>query len=177
MKPKKKPATACLRPFVHENGFSVMEMTVFLFILSLFLLFSLTYFHKYHKSVLVELTARNIVEGVTLAREYALNERKKCTVSFTENSMSVIKENGDIVRRRYSFPERIEVKEKSEGFNPVVMQPDGTQLLHAPDGMTRCEQFEHFVEQTRGRHVLDQLGHFPNRPFGGRVDVQAHFGR
>jgi len=106
-----------------------MEMTVFLFILSLFLLFSLTYFHKYHKSVLVELTARNIVEGVTLAREYALNERKKCTVSFTENSMSVIKENGDIVGRKYSFPERIEVKEKSEGFNPVVMQPDGTSRM------------------------------------------------
>ena len=57
------------------------------------------------------------------------------------------------------------------------MQPFGAELFHAPNGMAGSQQLEHFVEQAGRRDVLDELGHFTNRPAGGRVDRQAKFCR
>ncbi|HNS32184.1 MAG TPA: prepilin-type N-terminal cleavage/methylation domain-containing protein [bacterium] len=112
-----------------KKGFSIIELAVALFIFSLFLVFSLACFQKYHKSMMLELTAKDIVEAVSLAKEYALNERKNLFVVFTGNSFSILRENRELVGKEYRFRERIEVKEKSEGFNPVILQPDGTSKM------------------------------------------------
>lgn len=119
-----------LHPLIKEHprkkGFSITEMVAVLFILSILIVLSLMSFHKYQKSMLLELTAKRIVESVSLARGYALNERKHFFVEFTQDTLTVSGEQKEIVGKEYRFPERIEVKDKSDGFNPVIMKPDGT---------------------------------------------------
>ena len=110
----------------NKKGLTVIELVIVLFILALFLCISLVSFHRYHKSMLLELAGKRIVESVSLAREYAVNERKVFVVDFSSGSLSVLRENREMVGKEYRFPERIVVKEKSEGFNPVIIQPDGT---------------------------------------------------
>ena len=111
---------------LQRKGFSIIELVISLFILSLFLVFSITYFHNYHKSMLIELTAKDIVESASLAREYAINERKDFSIVFTDNSLTIMRNNQELVGKEYRFRERIRVKEKSEGFDPMIFTPNGS---------------------------------------------------
>jgi|LSQX01.3.fsa_nt_gb Tfp pilus assembly protein FimT len=113
-----------------NKGIGIVEIVISLFILSLFLLVSLTYFHKYQKDMQIKLTSQEILSIISFARNSALNERKNFVVIFDENSVVVKREGQEaIVGKQYRFRERIYVKEKSQGFNPIILQPDGTSKM------------------------------------------------
>ena len=78
----------------------------------------------------IKLTSQEILSIISFARNSALNERKNFVVIFDENSVVVKREGQEaIVGKQYRFRERIYVKEKSQGFNPIILQPDGTSKM------------------------------------------------
>jgi len=109
-----------------EKGFSILELLIVLLVFSLLLLPTMAYFNRYHRALLLDTTAKKIVEAVGLARECAVNERKEFCVAFGEEGFSVLRENREPVAREQRFPVSVTVKEKSAGFNPAVLEPDGT---------------------------------------------------
>jgi hypothetical protein len=113
----------------NNEGFSVIELLLVLFIFSLLLLPTSAYFHRYQRALLLDSTAKKVVEAVGLAREYAVNERKEFYVIFTNTGFSVLREKKELVGKEQVFPEHIEVTGKSEGFDPAVLLPDGTSRM------------------------------------------------
>ena len=57
------------------------------------------------------------------------------------------------------------------------MQAFVAQALEALDGVARGQELEHFVEQARRRHVLEQAGEFADRSARGRFDGEVEFRR
>ncbi|MCX8082951.1 MAG: GspH/FimT family protein [bacterium] len=107
-------------------GFSVIEILIVLFIFSLLMVPTTAYFLKYQRLSLLESTAKNIVEIANFARESAVNERKEFSVIFDEYGFVVLRNNREIVDKKYRFPDHIKIKDKSLGFSPLVFNPDGT---------------------------------------------------
>lgn len=58
----------------------------------------------------------------------------------------------------------------------TLVQAVGAQLAQAVHGMAAGQQLEHFVEQARGRHVLDQVRHGADGLARGRVDGAVELG-
>ncbi|KAG0773604.1 hypothetical protein G6F22_014741 [Rhizopus arrhizus] len=58
----------------------------------------------------------------------------------------------------------------------AVVQAVGAQLAQAVHRVAAGQQLEHFVEQARGRHVFDELGHGADRLARGRVDRAVALG-
>ncbi len=104
----------------------MLEMLIVLLVLSLLALPTMSYFHKYHRALLLDSTAEKIVEAVGLAREYAVNERKEFYVVFSETGFAVLRENREPVGKEQRFPDHVEITGKSAGFDPVIFLPDGT---------------------------------------------------
>lgn len=111
---------------VIDRGFSVLEMLVVLLILSILMLPTMAYFHRYQRALLLDSTAEKIVEAVGLAKEYAVNERKEFYVVFSDTGFTVLRENRELVGKEQRFPEHIAITEKSAGFDPAILMPDGT---------------------------------------------------
>jgi prepilin-type N-terminal cleavage/methylation domain-containing protein len=109
-----------------EKGFSLLELLIVLFAFALLLLPTMAYFNRYHRAILLDSTAKKIVEAAGLAREYAVNERKEFCLILSEDGFAVLRENRELVGKGQRFPDRIRVKEKSSGFDPAVFKPDGT---------------------------------------------------
>ena len=109
-----------------KNGFSVIEVLISLFILSLLMVPTTAYFLKYQRGVLLERAANEIVDIANLAREYAINERKEFYVIFNERKFVVLRENRYPVDKEYNLPEHIIIKDRSAGFSPLVFNKDGT---------------------------------------------------
>ncbi|MDD3725759.1 MAG: type II secretion system protein [Candidatus Ratteibacteria bacterium] len=107
-------------------GFSIIEMLIVLFIFSLLMVPTTTYFLKYQRASLLDSEAKKIVEIATFARESALNERKEFYVVLEEDSFVVLRENRELVGKQYHLPDYIRIKEKSDGFSPLIFNPDGT---------------------------------------------------
>lgn len=108
------------------KGFSVLELLMVLLVFSLLLLPTMAYFQRYHRALLLDSTAKKIVEAVGLAREYAVNERKEFYVVFNDTGFTVLRENKELVGKEQRFPDRVAVTEKSAGFDPAVLKADGT---------------------------------------------------
>ena len=66
-----------------KKGFSMPELLTALLVFSLLLLPTAAYFNRYNRALLLDSTAKKIVETVWLAREYAENERKEFYVVFS----------------------------------------------------------------------------------------------
>ena len=58
----------------------------------------------------------------------------------------------------------------------AVMQAFGAQPRDARDRVAAGQQLQHLVEQARGRHVFDQLGHPGDRLARRLVDLEAELG-
>ncbi|MNI48262.1 hypothetical protein D3C73_1028200 [compost metagenome] len=56
------------------------------------------------------------------------------------------------------------------------MQAVGAQLAQAVHRVAAGQQLQHFVEQARGRHVFNELGHGADRLARGRVDRAVELG-
>ncbi|MCM8762024.1 MAG: GspH/FimT family protein [Candidatus Omnitrophica bacterium] len=109
-----------------KYGFSVIEVLISLLILSLLMVPTTAYFLKYHRGVVLERAANEIIDIANLAREYAVNERKEFYVIFNERKFVVLRENRQPVDKEYHLPEHIIIKDRSAGFSPLVFNPDGT---------------------------------------------------
>ena len=109
-----------------KNGFSIIEILIVLFIFTLLMVPTTTYFLKYQRSAVLESTAKEIIEIANFARESAVNERKTFYIVFDEDGFVVLRENRDMVDKKHHFPEHIRIKDKSDGFSPLVFNPDGT---------------------------------------------------
>ncbi|MCM8760318.1 MAG: GspH/FimT family protein [Candidatus Omnitrophica bacterium] len=107
-------------------GFSVIEVLISLLILSLLMVPTTAYFLKYQRSALLERAAKEIIDIANLAREYAINERKEFYVILSEKKFVVLRENRQPIDKEYNLPEHIIIRDKSEGFSPLVFNPDGT---------------------------------------------------
>lgn len=107
-------------------GLSLIEILIVLFILSILMVPTTAYFIKYQRASLLESTANKIIEITDFARESAVNERKEFKVVFDEEGFSVFREDNKQIDKKYLFPEYIRIKDKSEGFSPLVFNPDGT---------------------------------------------------
>ena len=55
------------------------------------------------------------------------------------------------------------------------MQALLSQLLQASHGMTAHQQLEHFIKDTRRRHIVDQWCHHGNRRACGRRNLEIEF--
>jgi len=109
-----------------KNGLSIIEILIVLFILALLMVPTTTYVLKYHQSALLDSAAKEIIEIANFARESAVNERKAFYIVFDEDGFVVLRENRDMVDKKHHFPEHIRIKDKSDGFSPLVFNPDGT---------------------------------------------------
>lgn len=107
----------------------MLELLIVLFVLSLLLLPTTAYFHRYHRALLLDTTAGKIVEAVGLAREYAVNERKEFYVVFSDEGFAVLRENRELVGKEQKFPDHITVTGISAGFDPAILLPDGTSRM------------------------------------------------
>ncbi|HOL21866.1 MAG TPA: prepilin-type N-terminal cleavage/methylation domain-containing protein [bacterium] len=109
-----------------NNGFSIIEILIVLLIFSLLMIPTTMYFLKYQRASLLESSAGQIIEIAEFARASALNERKEFCVVFDEEGFVVLREKDKPVDKKYKFPDHIKIKDKSEGFSPLVFNPDGT---------------------------------------------------
>jgi len=109
-----------------KKGFSVIEILIVLLIFSLLMVPTTAYFLNYQRGLLLESAAKEIVEIANFAREYAVTERKTFYVIFNEEKFVVLRENREPVDKEYKLPEHIKIKDRSEGFSPLVFNPDGT---------------------------------------------------
>lgn len=113
--------------FNDKKGISLLEFLVVIFIFSLFLIPTMAFFQRRQQTLLLESAAKCITSTLQLARNYALHERKTIKVIFKENTFSIYAENGkDLIGKENKLPLHIVMKEKTNGFDPVVFSPDGT---------------------------------------------------
>lgn len=109
-----------------RDGLSIIEVIIVLFVLSLLMVPLSTYFLKYQRASLLDHTAKQIIEIADFARESAINERREFYVVFDEKSFIVLRENRERVDKQYKLPDHIVIRDRSEGFSPLVFKPDGT---------------------------------------------------
>ncbi|MCM8818913.1 MAG: prepilin-type N-terminal cleavage/methylation domain-containing protein [Candidatus Omnitrophica bacterium] len=111
---------------MNKKGITFIEILISIFILTIFLIPVTIFIQKYHQSYLLNSTIAKIVEGINLAREYAINERINFSVIFGEKSFKILKEDKILVWKEIRFPDSVRVKEKTEGLDPLIFLPDGT---------------------------------------------------
>jgi len=112
---------------LNKKGISLLEFLVVIFIFSLFLIPTMAFFHRRQQSLLLESAVKHITSTLQLARNYAIHERKTVEVIFEKNTFSIYIENGkELIGKENKLPLHIVIKEKTEGFDPVVFSPDGT---------------------------------------------------
>lgn len=109
-----------------EDGLTFLEILIVIFIFSLFLIPVTIFIQKYHSSYLLNSAITKIIEGINLARECAINERKNFSIVFEKDNFKIMKENNAILFKEIKLPDNILIEEKSEGFSPLVLLPDGT---------------------------------------------------
>ncbi|MCM8772290.1 MAG: hypothetical protein NC926_02905 [Candidatus Omnitrophica bacterium] len=109
-----------------EDGLTFLEILIVIFIFSLFLIPVTIFIQKYHSSYLLNSAIAKIIEGINLARECAINERKNFSIVFEKDNFKIMKENNAILFKEIKLPDNILIEEKSEGFSPLVLLPDGT---------------------------------------------------
>ena len=109
-----------------KRGINLIEFLIVILILSFFSIPTIVLIQKYNQNLLLSSTAERIVEGLKLAREYALNEKKNFYVIFDEEGYKILRENKEMIEKRFKFPDGIILKEK---INPLIFKPDGTTNL------------------------------------------------
>lgn len=109
-----------------KKGITFLEILIVLFIFLLFLIPVVIFIQKYHQQYLLNSACAEIVEGINLAREYAINERCNFSVIFNERSFKILKEEKIPVWKEIKLPENVKIKEKTEGMDPLIFLPDGT---------------------------------------------------
>ena len=112
--------------FMAKEGITFIEILIVIFVFLLFLIPVTTLIQKYHQQYLLNTACAEIVEGINLAREYAINERCNFSVIFNERSFRILKEGNVLVWKEIKMPENIKIKEKTEGMDPLIFFPDGT---------------------------------------------------
>lgn len=110
---------------MEKKGISLLEILIVIFIFSLFLIPTTIFIQRYHQAYLLNMAVNQILEGINMAREYAINERTNFTVLFNERSFRILKEE-KIIWKEIKLPEYIKIKEKTDGFDPLIFLPDGT---------------------------------------------------
>ena len=110
-----------------KKGIGFLELLVVIFIFSLFLIPTMAFFHRHQQAFLLKSTAKCITSTLQLARSYAIAERKNVKVVFEGNTFSVYTEKEEkLIGKENKLPLHIVIKEKTDGFNPVIFSPDGT---------------------------------------------------
>lgn len=108
-----------------KKGIIFLEILIVIFIFSIFLIPTTIFIQKYHQAYLLNIAVSQIIEGINMAREYAINERNNFSVIFGEKSFKILK-GDNLVWKEIKLPEYVKIKEKTEGFDPLVFLPDGT---------------------------------------------------
>lgn len=109
-----------------KRGINLIEFLISILILSLFLIPTFILIQRYNQNLLLSSTAERVIEGLNLAREYALNEKKNFYVTFDEKGYKILRENKEIIGKKFKFPDGVVIKEKSGKINPLIFRPDGT---------------------------------------------------
>jgi len=111
---------------MNRKGLTFLEVLISIFIFLIFLIPVTIFIQKYHQSYLLNSSVAKIIDGVNLAREYAINERCVFSIIFEERSFKILKENRTLIFKEIKLPENIIVKEKTKGLDPLIFLPDGT---------------------------------------------------
>lgn len=109
-----------------KKGLTIIEILVVVVILSILIGFSVFFPHKAISRINLENASKSICEVINTARNYAIAERKTFYVVFEDNSYGIYRDDGSIVGKVYKLPQFIVIKEKTDGFSPVELLPEGT---------------------------------------------------
>ncbi len=111
---------------MEKKGLTFLEILVSVFIFSIFLIPVTIFIQKYHQEYLLNSSIAQIIDGINLAREFAINERCNFSVVFEERGFKIFKEEQTLIWKEIKLPDNVKIKEKTKGLDPLIFLPDGT---------------------------------------------------
>jgi len=111
---------------MEKKGLTFLEILVSVFIFSIFLIPVTILIQKYHLAYLLNSSIAQIIDGINLAREHAINERCNFSVVFEERGFKIFKEEQTLIWKEIKLPDNVKIKEKTKGLDPLIFLPDGT---------------------------------------------------